>query len=97
MTNDRRRLSISPSYAMWAALDELADREGATATTIATRMLRAALDRTINSASVQERIREHNAHRTAREWRNETMTETQVERDYEATQRAQAGRTGRYS
>lgn len=50
------------------ALQYLASKEDATATSIAKRVLRAGLDRTIHSADVQELIAQHRAEATRDDW-----------------------------
>jgi hypothetical protein len=78
----RLRLSLVISRPMRIALEVLAQKEEAYLATTATRVLRQALDRTINSAAVQERLRQHNAQRNHATWLNDTMTDHAVEGDY---------------
>lgn len=82
-TNRTPRLSVALSYPMRVAIDVLCERDGSVPSAMAQRLLRQALDRTIESAEVQRRVRAHNAQRTAKEWQAETMVDHVVEQAYE--------------
>jgi hypothetical protein len=64
---------------MRVALGMLAEKTGLPIATQATVILRQALDRTINSHEGRERLREQQAHQTARDWSDDRSTETFVE------------------
>jgi TorA maturation chaperone TorD len=77
-----KRLSVTLSYPMAVAIQVLCERDGSVPAAMAQRLLRQALDRTIESAEVQRRVRAHNARRTAQEWQSETMEDHIVETEY---------------
>jgi len=53
----RSRTNVTMTCAMTVALRLIAEREGSTPTSVARRLLRAALDRTIHSAEGQDALR----------------------------------------
>jgi len=75
----RNRVQVTVSPAMRVALTMLAEKTGLPMATQATVILRQALDRTINSAEGVARLREQQAHQTARDWSDDRSTETFVE------------------
>ena len=79
MSISRNRVQVTVSPAMRVALGMLAEKTGLPIATQATVILRQALDRTINSSEGRERLREQQAHRTARDWSDDRSTETFVE------------------
>lgn len=81
-----RRLSVTLSYPMATAIEVLCERDGSVPSAMAQRLLRQALDRTIESAEVQRRVRAHNAQRTAQEWQLETMEDHIVEKEHKKHQ-----------
>ena len=79
MSISRNRVQVTVSPAMRVALGMLAEKTGLPIATQATVILRQALDRTINSHEGRERLREQQAHQTARDWSDDRSTETFVE------------------
>lgn len=75
----RDRVTITLSVPMRLALDALRARHGLPLATEATMLLRQGLDRTIQSAEVQELYRQHKAQRTAGDWRQEVQVDHAVE------------------
>jgi len=74
-----RRVNVTLSYPMEAALRVLAERNGMHLTTQAMVLLRHALDATLKTEEVKRQVRVHAAGRTAAEWRQETADEHMVE------------------
>jgi hypothetical protein len=68
---------------MTVALSMLADRNTLTLSAQATLTLRQALDRTMQSAECQRRLREHTAQRNHATWMTDTTTDRAVELIYE--------------
>lgn len=79
--SDRIQVTVSP--AMTVALSMLADRNTLTLSAQATLTLRQALDRTMNSAECQRRLREHTAQRNQATWQMDQVTDRAVELIYE--------------
>jgi len=79
--SDRIQVTVSP--AMTVALGMLADRNGITVSAQATLTLRQALDRTMNSAECQRRLRQHTAQRNHATWAQDVVADRAVERIHE--------------
>jgi hypothetical protein len=78
----RLRLNLTVTTPMAFALEDLAERSGLPVTTQATMMLRQALERTMQTERVQERVRRHNAGRNLQTSQLERTTEHAVEKTY---------------
>jgi hypothetical protein len=78
--SDRLQVTVSP--AMSIALEVLAARSGLTKAAQAMVVLRQGLARTIETSTVQERLRERRAQWTARQWQEDTTSEHAVEQAY---------------
>lgn len=83
----RGRLSVTITYPMRVALERMADRTGLHVTSLASSLLRGALDKELRDPEVVARVRLHVAGRTAAEWREETGSETVVENIYREAKR----------
>lgn len=75
--SDRIQVTVSP--AMTVALQMLADRNTLTLSAQATLTLRQALDRTMNSAECQRRLRAHTAQRNHATWVQDQVSDRAVE------------------
>jgi hypothetical protein len=72
------RVNLTVNHEMRVALEVLAGKSGLPVTTQAMVLLRQALDRTINSESVQLRIKEDRAFRTRDQWLLDAQTDAFV-------------------
>lgn len=75
----RNRLQLTLSTDMRIAVEHLARERGIPASSVATMLLRGALDRTINSGPVQQLIKQHVAQRTRQEWEVDTTSNYAIE------------------
>lgn len=75
----KRRVNVTLTFPMEAALRVEAMRNGLHDSTMACALLRRALDKVIESEEVKRQVRVHVAERTAAEWRQETADEHMVE------------------
>lgn len=86
----QNRIMVTLSPAMTVALEILSERNGMPVATQARVVLRAALDRTIHSAEGQDRLRAHNAQRTADQQQEETQVDHELERSHAEQEEALA-------
>lgn len=75
----RNRVQATLTTTMRLALEVLAERNGIGVSTQATILLRQALDRTIESAEVQKRYKQHMIQRTHAGWQYDQTTDYAVE------------------
>ncbi len=75
----KRRLSITLTFPMEAAIRHEAVRNGLHDSTMACVLLRRALDKVIESEEIKRQVKVHVAERTAAEWRQETADEHMIE------------------
>lgn len=88
----RLRVQVTVSYPMIVAMGLLADRNGVPLAQQATMSLRQALERTMESAECKRRVAEHNANRTAAEWRAEVSEEHLIERGMAVVRKVMEGK-----
>lgn len=81
----RNRLQLTLSTDMRIAIEHLARERSIPVSSVATMLLRGALDRTINSAAVQQQIKQHVAQRTRAEWEVDTTSNHAIETQYAKT------------
>lgn len=93
MTRQRNRVQVTVSYPMRVALEVLAERSNLPLAAQAMVLLRQALDRTMQTDEVRQRVSRHVAQRNHSMWLEDTTTERAVELAYEATIQGEANTT----
>jgi hypothetical protein len=88
----RLRVHVTVTPAMKIALQVLAERETSSVAAIASRKLREALDRTIQTAEVQKALDRHRAHLSPTGRELDHWTERAVEGDYQEAKAREAAR-----